>query len=264
MVAAPRAPEAVVGALLLPPEDPGHTVGVVFFNRSGYLGMCGHGTIGVVATLGHLGRQAPGRLVLDTPAGAVPAELNADRTVTFWNVESFRWRPAVRVEVPGHGTVTGDVAWGGNWFFLTDDAPCPLTAANAPRLTEFTRAVRDAVARAGITGSLGAPIDHVELSGPARRAENDGRNFVLCPDGTYDRSPCGTGTSAKIACLAADGRLPDGRPWRQEGILGGVFEAVAEPSGGGVRPRLTGRAFITGDATLYFDPEDRWGRGDGE
>jgi 4-hydroxyproline epimerase len=252
----PRGGAAVVGALLLPPLDPANTAGVVFFNNIGYLGMCGHGTIGVVTTLHHLGRLDHGPVRLETPVGLVRAEELPDGRVAVRNVVSYRSRAGVAVDVPGHGTVVGDVAWGGNWFFLTDRAPCELRLSNVPALSEFTEDVRAALVSNGVTGEAGAAIDHIEISGPPERPENSGRNFVRCPGGAYDRSPCGTGTSAKLAALIADGRLAPGEVWRQEGILGTVFEGVAETAPHGIVPRITGAAYITAEADLVFDERD--------
>ena len=256
LVTEPRASEIVVGALLVPPSDPAHTTGLIFFNNVGYLGMCGHGTIGVVTTLGYLGRLDGRPISLETPVGTVEAEVAPDGRVSFRNVPSYRTRAGVEIPVPGYGRVVGDVAWGGNWFFLTDQAPVELSAHRVRELTDYTRAIRVALEDAGITGEDATPIDHVEVSGPAARAENDGRNFVLCPGGAYDRSPCGTGTSARVAALVADGKLAPGTPWRQEGILGTVFEAVAEPAVRGVSVRLTGSAYLTADAQLLLDEQD--------
>src|SRR5262249_52394516 len=157
--------------------------------------------IGVVATLAHLGRIQPGRHTIETPAGAVATELHADSSVSIENVLSFRRRKDVRLEIASAGTVRGDVAWGGNWFFLTDAAPCPLDITNVKPLTDFCWSIRRALTADGITGDDGAEIDHIELSGPPTRHDADARNFVLCPGGAYDRSPCGTGTSAKLASL---------------------------------------------------------------
>ncbi len=256
LITEPRGAESGVGALLLPPSDPTHTAGLIFFNNAGYLGMCGHGTIGVVTTLAYLGRLDGRPVTLETPVGTVTAERATDGGVSFRNVESFRTRAGVALEVPGYGRVVGDVAWGGNWFFLTDHAPVELSVHRVPELTAYTGAVRAALARAAVTGEDGAPIDHIEVSGPAGRPENDSRNFVLCPGGAYDRSPCGTGTSAKVATLVASGRLAPGTPWRQEGILGTVFEAVAERSPRGIVPRITGTAYLTADAQLLLDERD--------
>jgi 4-hydroxyproline epimerase len=256
LVREPRGSEIVVGALLVPPVDPAHTTGLIFFNNAGYLGMCGHGTIGVVVTLGYLGRLDGRPVTIETPVGTVDAELRPDGRVSFRNVPSYRSRAGVDVHVPGYGHVVGDVAWGGNWFFLTDHAPVELSPRRVTELTQYTKAVRDALAQAEVCGEDGTPIEHVEVSGPAVRPENDGRNFVLCPGGAYDRSPCGTGTSAKVAALVADGRLRPGATWRQEGILGTVFEAVAEPAPRGVVARITGAAYLTADAQLLLDARD--------
>ena len=256
LILEPRGSGVVVGALLVPPENPNSSVGVIFFNNSGYLGMCGHGTIGVVTTLAHLGQLRPGRHSIETPVGTVEATLHANGEVSVRNVACWRARAGVSVEVPDHGTIVGDVAWGGNWFFLTAGAPCELTLSNVDVLTAYTKAIRAELEWGRITGTDGAPIDHIEVSGPPVRAENHSRNFVLCPGGEYDRSPCGTGTSAKVACQFADGKIREGQTWRQEGILGTVFEARAEQVDGQLRPRIRGSAFITGEGDLLFDPRD--------
>jgi 4-hydroxyproline epimerase len=256
VVCEPRGSDVLVGALLCEPSAPSCAAGVIFFNNVGYLGMCGHGTIGVVTTLAHLGRIGPGEHRIETPVGAVRTWLDEGGSVTVENVRSYRKAQGVRIDVPGHGPVTGDVAWGGNWFFLCDAHGQRLALDNAPALTEFAWAVRRSVNREF------PEVDHVELFGPPSGSGADGRNFVLCPGGAYDRSPCGTGTSAKAACLYADGKLTAGQVWRQEGILGSVFEATAAPAdGGGILPRITGRAYVTAEATLILDPADpyRWG-----
>jgi proline racemase len=221
--------------------------------------MCGHGAIGVVATLAHLGRIQPGEHRIETPVGVVRTTLHPDRRVTVQNVVSFRHRAAVPVEVPGFGTVTGDVAWGGNWFFLAENAPCALTLENRNLLTEYAWAIRGALRQNGITGAQGEEIDHVELFDAAPAPGVDSRNFVLCPGKAYDRSPCGTGTSAKLACLAADGHLAPGQTWLQEGILGTSFEGSYRLLNGSPReiiPSITGSAFITAESTLLLHPDD--------
>ncbi|MEE7561570.1 hydroxyproline-2-epimerase, partial [Xanthomonas sp. Kuri4-2] len=235
--------------------------GVIFFNNVGYLGMCGHGTIGVVRTLAELGRIAPGRHRIETPVGTVGVELAADGRVAVDNVESYRHAAGVAVAVPGYGTVRGDVAWGGNWFFITGQAPCALTLAHQRTLTAYTEAIRLALQAAGITGADGGEIDHVELNGLAPDGSGQARNFVLCPGLAYDRSPCGTGTSAKLACLAADGALGEGETWIQQGILGSAFEASYRRTGRGIAPRISGYAHITARAQLRIDPADpfAWG-----
>ena len=259
----PRASEATVGALLMPPITAGSVASVIYFNNGGYLGMCGHGTIGVIATLQYLGRISPGVHHLDTPVGSVACTLRPDGKVSFENVLSYRHRNAVRIEVEGFGTVTGDIAWGGNWFFLVDASDRDIDVGNVDSLMKFAVAIRQAMARADITGLDGAEIDHIELFGAPSNTSLDSRNFVLCPGNAYDRSPCGTGTSAKLACLAADGKLAEGNAWHQESIVGSVFEGsyrVAQ-GGGGITPTITGQAFVCGEGTLLMDPADPfcWG-----
>ncbi len=259
----PRGSDTMVGALLLPPTDPEACAATIFFNNVGYLGMCGHGSIGLVRTLQHLGRIGPGRHKLETPVGMVGVELLADGRVAIDNVESYRHSQGVAVEVPGYGTVRGDVAWGGNWFFISADCPLPLELARQRELTAYTEAIRAALERAGITGADGQEIDHIELNVACDPAEADGRNFVLCPGMAYDRSPCGTGTCAKLACLAADGKLAPGQVWRQAGILGSVLEGTYRPGERGVLPRITGSAHVTQRGQILIDEADplAWGIG---
>lgn len=259
----PRGSDTMVGALLLPPQNPLACAGVIFFNNVGYLGMCGHGTIGLFRTLLHLQRIAPGRHLLETPVGMVGVELYVDGRVAVDNVESYRHAKDVELDVPGYGVVRGDVAWGGNWFFITNDTPLPLTLAHQRGLTAYTEAIRSALELAGITGAEGVEIDHIEINAATSQGDADACNFVLCPGMAYDRSPCGTGTSAKVACLAADGKLEPGRIWRQAGILGSVFEAQYAPGEHGVLPRITGTAHITAQGQLLLDEADpmAWGIG---
>jgi 4-hydroxyproline epimerase len=252
----PRGHEVLVGALLVEPCDPSCVVGVIFFNNVGVLGMCGHGLIGVVVTLAHLGRLDAGTHRIDTPAGVVTATLDGRHRVTFQNVPSYREAAGIAVELPGRSALRGDVAWGGNWFFLTEDHGFQLELAEVAELTDFALEVREAVRRDHPL------VDHVELTGPAHGAGADGRNFVLCPGAAYDRSPCGTGTSAKLACLFADGKLALDQRWRQESILGTVFEgSVSLDESGQVLPTLTGEAFVTAEAELHFDPADPFRNG---
>jgi 4-hydroxyproline epimerase len=256
LVMEPRGSEWMVGALLQPPLSSGAAAGVIFFNNAGYLSMCGHGLIGVVATLAHLGRIGPGQHRIETPVGDVMAELHASGEVSVENVRSFRSVKDAAVDVPDVGHVVGDVAWGGNWFFLIN-VERRLALADVDVLTRFTLQIRRALCEQKITGDGGAQIDHIELVGPpGDPSVADARNFVLCPGGEYDRSPCGTGMSAKLACLAADGKLAPGRVWRQESIVGSVFEGRYRNTEGGVIPTITGRAFINGDVRLVIDPDD--------
>jgi 4-hydroxyproline epimerase len=257
----PRGSDVVVGALLCPPTNPECATGVIFFNDVGYLGMCGHGTIGVVSSLAHLGRIKPGRHRIETPVGEVEAELLTSGCVSVHNVLSYRYRAAVPVEVPGIGSLKGDIAWGGNWFFLIGDHPFELEASRRTELVAATQAIRKALADSGISGKDGALIDHIELFGPPQHPENSSRNFVLCPGASFDRSSCGTGTSAKMACLYADGKLAEGQIWRQEGFLGTRFVGSVQARGDAVLPTISGRAWITGESTLIFDREDPFAGG---
>jgi proline racemase len=254
VVCEPRGHAAIVGALLTPPVTPGAQAGIVFFNNETYLGMCGHGLIGVVRTLQHLGRLSPGVARFDTPVGAVSADLNDDGSVTIENVASKAHALDVAIDVPGCGRVVGDVAYGGNWFFITH-VPAKLDTSNVDELLRLTRAMQGAIDAQRPAG--GVPIDHIELSGPPHDSESDARNFVLCSGGEYDRSPCGTGTSAVMAARHQRGSLAFEQQWRQESITGGRFTGWLTPGKDGeLIPHIRGRAFITGDSTLRFDPAD--------
>ncbi|MBK7878326.1 MAG: proline racemase family protein [Planctomycetes bacterium] len=267
VVCEPRGHDALVGALVVPPKSARSACGVIFFNNVGLLNACGHGTIGLAATLAHLGRIGAGRHVVETPVGDVAIELGADGSIAIDNVASFRHAKGVAVEYELDGQrrrVHGDVAWGGNWFFLVDDHGEELALANLERLTNVSWAIRRALERAGVAGATdlgGGVIDHVELFGAPQRADCDSRNFVLCPGKAYDRSPCGTGTSAKVACLVADGKLAPGAEWRQESILGSRFVARAKVDGARVLPTISGTAFVTAESTLLFDPRDPFREG---
>ena len=254
----PRGSDVLVGALLVPPHDPGCDFWVSFFNNVGPLGMCGHGTIGLMVTLAHLGRVKPGTHRIDTPVGPVSATLHPDGRVSVANVASYRHRASVTVDVPGIGGVTGDVAWGGNWFFLVRTPVWELSIQAVETLTDVSWRIRQAINAQGFP-----EVDHVELFGPPGCGGHS-RNFVLCPGKAYDRSPCGTGTSAKLACLAADGKLAEGEIWVQEGILGSAFEGEyrwEDRARGRVLPVVTGTAHVTAEATLLLKEEDpfQWG-----
>ena len=259
VVLEPRGSEELVGGLLVEPHEPDCSAGILFFNNVGMLGMCGHGTIGLAVTLAHLGRIATGRHRIDTPVGAVAFELEEDGWVSVENVPSYRLAKDVTVEVESHGPVTGQIAWGGNWFFLVEEHGQEIDSSKVGELTAFTKRIRQALEREGITGDNGAEIDHVELFGPSESA--DSKNFVLCPGAAYDRSPCGTGTSAKIACLIADGQLAPGETWRQESVIGSVFEASAKVEEGKIIPTIRGSAHVTGEGTLCFGPNDPFRNG---
>jgi 4-hydroxyproline epimerase len=253
----PRGNDAIVGALLCEPSDPTCDAGVIFYNNVGYLGMCGHGTIGLVVTLAHMGRvQAGSACRLETNMGNVEARLNPNGSVTIRNVASYRLAAQVPVEVPGFGTVRGDIAWGGNWFYLCDGHGQELSPRRVDELTDFAWRIRQGLEAHGITGAEGCPIDHIELFGPPTAAGADSKNFVLCPGKAYDRSPCGTGTSAKLACLHADGKLQPGQIWRQESITGSVFEGTVSVVDGKIRPEITGHAYVIAEADLLLDSRD--------
>ena len=258
----PRGFDAMVGALLCEPLDLGCVAGLIFFNSVGFLGMCGHATIGAAVTLARMGRIGMGVHRFETPVGVVTVELHGRNEATVENVPSYPFRRGVKLEVAGLGTVSGDTAWGGNWFFLADGAPCAIEAANIAELTEAALAVRAELLRAGHRGLDGGEIDHVEFCVRHPPGGADSRNFVLCPGGAYDRSPCGTGTSAKLACLAAEGALAPGAPWVQESVTGGRFVGRYAPRpDGAITPRITGRAWVTAEATLIRDPEDPFADG---
>ena len=259
IVCEPRGSDPVVGALLVPPHEVGCQFGVIYFNNAGYLGMCGHGTIGLVASLAHLGKISPGVVKIDTPVGAVTAELHANGEVSVNNVASYRKAKGVAIDVPGLGKVSGDVAWGGNWFFLVEQHGQTLNLANLAPLMDYTVRVLRAVNAQGFP-----EVDHVELFAPSPQPAAHSRNFVLCPGLAYDRSPCGTGTSAKLACLAADGKLAEGAAWVQESVIGSAFTGRyrwLDRAKGEVAPTITGTAFVTAETTQLLDPRDPfcWG-----
>ena len=260
----PRGFDAMVGAFLCEPADDSCVTGVVFFNNVSYLHGCLHGTIGVVETLAHLGRITPGNHRIETPVGIVTATLHEDHRVTVANVPSYRSISNQTVDVPGYGTITGDIAWGGNWFFLISDQGPEIHQDNIEELTSFTSAVRTALETNKITGANGVEIDHIEcFAAPQPGIEADSQNFVLCPGAAYDRSPCGTGTSAKLACLAASGKLAEGKTWRQASIIGSIFEGIYQKNSTGneIIPIVTGRAFVNGETTLILNPEDPFRHG---
>ena len=255
----PRGSDVLVGALICEPSDRRCAAGVIFFNNVGYLGMCGHGTIGLVTTLAKLGRIKPGRHLIETTVGVVSTVLHDDGQVSVTNVPSYRQAQAVSANVPELGRITGDVAWGGNWFFLVEDHGQELSLANVARLTDVASRIRQAINESGHP-----EVDHVELFGPPSSAAGHSRNFVLCPGHAYDRSPCGTGTSAKLACLAADGKLVAGQSWIQESILGTTFVGTfdwADRAAGHIVPTITGTAFVNAESRLLFDERDPfvWG-----
>jgi 4-hydroxyproline epimerase len=252
----PRGSDVMVGALLCEPVDRSCAAGVIFFNNVGYLGMCGHGTIGLVATLAYMNRITPGEHRIETPVGMVRVTLHENGEVTVNNVASYRTASNVAVDVLGYGIVHGDIAWGGNWFFLVRDHTLELTLKNIDQLTAFTWAIRQELTARGITGDNGKEIDHIELFTSSQFPGLNSKNFVLCPGKAYDRSPCGTGTSAKLACLYADGKLREGEIWRQESIVGSIFEGSVSVRDGKIFPSIKGSAFVNAEAELVLNPRD--------
>ncbi|MEM9064022.1 MAG: proline racemase family protein [Planctomycetota bacterium] len=258
----PRGSDAMVGALLCEPTDPKYSAGVIFFNNVSYLGMCGHGTIGLMVTLAHLGRLGPGNHLFETPVGPVEVRLLNTNTVEIENVPSWRYASAVAIDVEEDGRYVGDIAWGGNWFYLTTHPTLRLTRENIPNLLRASDRIREALRRAGITGANGGDIDHVEFFGPPDDTSANGKNFVNCPGGAYDRSPCGTGTSAKLACLAAEGKLAPGETWVQESILGSQFHARYRPDREGrIVPMIQGSAYVCAEGVLVRQPGDPFADG---
>jgi 4-hydroxyproline epimerase len=245
-----------MGALLTPPVEAGSTAGVVFFDSVGEIGMCGHGIIGVVRTLEHLGRIGAGTVRIDTPVGTVKADLASDGSVTIEIGPVWSRARDVPLDVPGVGRVVGDVAWGGYWFFITRLPGVALELANVDELRDKAARIQKALLDKGIAGDGGAKVDHVQLFGPAKRKDADSRNFVLFPGGSYDRSPCGTATSARMATLSARGLLRPGQQWRQESISGTLFTGWLTRDHETLIPHIRGRAFVTGRGTLFFDAED--------
>ena len=252
----PRGSDVMVGALLCGPVDRACAAGVIFFNNVGYLGMCGHGTIGLIATLAYLGRINRAEHRIETPVGTVSGVLHESGEVTVNNVASYRKATKVPIEVPGFGKVHGDIAWGGNWFFLVEDHGQNLELTNVEALTSFTWAVRQALNANEITGDNGHEIDHIELFGASKLPGVDSKNFVLCPGKAYDRSPCGTGTSAKLACLYADGKLKESDVWKQESIVGSIFEGSVRVRDGKIYPSIKGSAFVNSEAELILNSHD--------
>lgn len=257
----PRGWEAIVGGILCEPVETDSSAAVIFFNNTGYLNMCGHGTIGLVVTLKHMGRISAGVHKIETPVGNVVATLHEDDRVSLRNVPSFRFMKDVRVTVDDVGDVVGDIAWGGNWFFLVKNLQVDLRLHNIEKLTSLGRNIRKALEENQITGENGGLIDHIEIFGSSVSESANSRNFVYCPGGAYDRSPCGTGTSAKLACLAADGLLEPGAIWVQESITGSTFEGYYESNGETVIPTIRGSAFVTGRSSLFFDSRDEFQTG---
>lgn len=253
----PRGQSGMVGALLVAPDDVGCETGVIYFDANAILGMCGHGTIGLGVTLAHLGRIAPGTHKFETPAGIISIDLLDTSTVRVTNIESRQVQEAVSIEIDKYGVFTGDLAYGGNWFFIVDPSPIPVEVANIRVLTDLAIAIREACTAQGVTGENGENVDHVILQGQPDTESVSSRNFVLCPDNEYDRSPCGTGSSARLACLAAAGVLAPGEEIVQQSIIGSTYNMSYQPGiSGGVIPKLTGQAHVMAESRLIFAQND--------
>ncbi len=253
----PRGSDVIVGAMLCKPVNSDCVAGVIFFNNVGYLGMCGHGTIGLAATLAHMGIIEQGKHLIETPVGIVEINLFDQNLVAINNVSSFRYKKNVTIDVPEIGKITGDIAWGGNWFFLVSEHGQDLVMANVDQLTNFAWQIRKALTQQGITGKDNQEIDHIELFGPPTDTHTaDSKNFVLCPGKAYDRSPCGTGTSAKLACLFEDGKLQENQVWRQESIVGSIFEGSVKLIDNKMIPTIKGSAFINAESNFILNPDD--------
>jgi proline racemase len=271
----PRGHSVMSGCIVLPPCDPTADIGILYIEASGHLPMCGHDTIGVVTALiehGHVPSTEPTtRLVLDTPAGLVetPATVRDGRVcdVTFTSTPSYLHAQDVRLEVAGHGTIEVDVAWGGNYYAIVDATTLELDLAD-PRVGRrilLAETIRDAVNQTidvrhpvldGVSG-----VTHVQFIGRPRRAGATNLSSVVIRPGGADRSPCGTGTSARTAVLVARRRLHMGEPLVHESITGEVFtsvpvEQVQVGPFAGVRNRITGTAYVTGTAEWSVDPRD--------
>lgn len=258
----PRGQTAMVGALLVEPVDPDCVTGVIYFDSEAVLGMCGHGTIGLAVTLAHLGRIDIGTHKIETPVGVIEVCLTDQNTATVTNVESRRTDHAAQVEVDGLGTITGDVAYGGNWFYIIDPSPIAITVENIRTLTDAAIAIRTATIAQRIGGDAGQPVDHVVFQEPSPEDGIHSRNFVLCPDNAYDRSPCGTASSARLACLAADELLLPDQDIVQKSIIGSPYRLSYQTgSNGGVIPKITGQAFVMAESTLLFHENDPFKKG---
>jgi proline racemase len=270
----PRGHGAMSGAILQPPSRPDADWGVVFIEVSGCLPMCGHGTIGVASVLVETGMvvvSEPETVVrLDTPAGLVEARVAVQdgraRSVTLRNVPAFLHERDREVEVPGLGTVAYDLAFGGNFYAILPAASIGLDVdpARSGELIDAGLAIMAAIDAEGGPVHPGDPgirgCHHVILHAPGLDGA-DGRAATAIHPGWLDRSPCGTGTSARMAQLHARGELALDTPWVHESVIGTRFTGrlVAEADAAGrpaVVPEITGRAWITGTAQYLLDPED--------
>ncbi len=256
----PRRLDVIVGGLLCSPSSRTYTAGIIFFDTVGYLDMCIHGTVGLVKTLAYLGRIAPGQHYIETPAGIVRTEFTEDGQVRVFNVPCYRYIKQIELNVPGRGRLFGDIAWGGNWFLLVEEHSLEINIRNIHSLLSISRSIKTTLQKSSIRGIGGAPIDYVALFGMSSTANS--RSFVLCPGDAYDRSPCGTATCAKLACLAADNTFEPNMIWHQEGVTGSRFQASYEwGDSSSILPTITSSGYVNGDSFVIIDPEDpfSWG-----
>ena len=261
IIGEPRGSDVVVGAMLCEPVNPNNAAGLLFFNNAGYLGMCGHGSMGFLVTLFHIGRIGLGQHSIETPVGEITATLEDANTVVINNVPSYRKTKNMTVEVEGYGVFTGDLAWGGNWFFICGDHGLDLSYSKIDELSEYSNAIMAQIVKDNILPEDQLEMLHVEFYVASEKEGVDVKSFVMCPGNQYDRSPCGTGTSAKMSCLVADGKLAEGDTWRQESVIGSVFEGSVTLKNDEILPHIKGQAHVCAENTLLLDSEDPfvWG-----
>ena len=275
----PRGHDMMSGGLFYPPTRPDSDLGILFIESSGCLPMCGHGTIGLVTfgiENGLIEARTPGRLRIEVPAGVIDVEYveNAGRveSVRIYNVPSYLAAEGLRIEVPGFGPLTVDVAYGGNFYAIIEPQGAyeGLDALGATRIIELSRQVRDRV-RAVLDPVH--PLDpsirgvsHVLWADSPKGAGADGRNAVFYGDRAIDRSPCGTGTSARMAQLAARGLLAVGDHFVHESYIGSRFNGRVEGNATigdvtGIYPSIQGSAISTGLNTIWIDEADKFSKG---
>ena len=275
----PRGHAAMSGAILQPPARPDADHGVVFIEVSGALPMCGHGTIGVATVLVETGMvpvvEPVTTVRLDVPAGLVVADVAVTggraSSVTIRNVPSFAVSLDAKVDVPGFGSVRYDLAFGGNFYAIValDELGLPFERAEQQRLLDAGLSIMDAINAAAFPvhpeDSRVRGVHGCYLMAPGSTAAHSRHAMVLRPR-WFDRSPCGTGTSARMAALHARGELALDTDFVNESFIGSRFvgRLVGETSVGGfaaVVPRVTGRAWVTGTAQYLLDPEDPFPQG---
>ncbi|CAN7198523.1 4-hydroxyproline epimerase [Caulobacter sp. LjRoot300] len=270
----PRGHDMMSGGFLYPPTQPDCDAGVLFIETSGCLPMCGHGTIGIVTFAlenGLITPREPGKLRLEVPAGVIDIayETTGDRVtaVKIRNVPAYLAEEGIAIDVPGFGPLMVDVAYGGNFYAIIEPQGAyagidALGAAEILRLSPIVRTlVRDKVEPVHPLDPTIRGVSHVLWADAPRAPDADGRNAVFYGDRAIDRSPCGTGTSARLAHLAAKGRLKVGDAFVHESIIGSRFvgrvEAQVELGGrAAIVPSIQGSAIATGHNILWIDRAD--------